>query len=83
MIRIDHVSKSYDGGATLSVRDLSLEIRSGEIFGLTMTELAETPVAVFGKPAGSLLVLTLVAVFVQSLEGGLFKASAASDGGEE
>ena len=34
MIRIDHVSKSYDGGATLSVRDLSLEIRSGEIFGL-------------------------------------------------
>ena len=34
MIRIDHVSKSYDGGATLAVRDLSLEIRSGEIFGL-------------------------------------------------
>ena len=34
MIRIDHVSKSYDGGATNAVRDLSLEIRSGEIFGL-------------------------------------------------
>lgn len=34
MIRIEHVSKSYDGGRTLSVRDLSLEIRGGEIFGL-------------------------------------------------
>lgn len=34
MIRIDRVSKSYDGGKTLSVRDLSLEIRDGEIFGL-------------------------------------------------
>lgn len=34
MIRIDRVSKSYDGGRTLSVRDLSLEIRDGEIFGL-------------------------------------------------
>lgn len=58
-------------------------LSSGEIFGLTMTELAETPVAIFGKPAGSLLVLTLVAVFVQSLEGGLFKAPAASDGGDK
>lgn len=34
MIKIDHVSKSYDGGATLAVRDLTLEIASGEIFGL-------------------------------------------------
>ena len=34
MIRMDHVSKSYDGGRTLSVKDLSLQIRSGEIFGL-------------------------------------------------
>ncbi len=34
MIKIDHVSKSYDGGATCAVRDLTLEIRSGEIFGL-------------------------------------------------
>ena len=34
MIRIDHVSKSYDGGATNAVRDLTLEIQSGEIFGL-------------------------------------------------
>ena len=34
MIRIDHVSKSYDGGATNAVRDLTLEIKSGEIFGL-------------------------------------------------
>lgn len=34
MIRIDHVSKSYDAGKTCAVNDLSLEIRSGEIFGL-------------------------------------------------
>ena len=34
MIRIDHVSKSYDGGASKAVSDLTLEIRSGEIFGL-------------------------------------------------
>lgn len=34
MIRLEHVSKSYDGGETLAVRDLSLEIPSGQIFGL-------------------------------------------------
>ena len=34
MIKIDHVSKSYDGKKTFSVRDLNLEIRDGEIFGL-------------------------------------------------
>ena len=34
MIRLEHVSKSYDGGRTLAVRDLSLEIPSGQIFGL-------------------------------------------------
>lgn len=34
MIRINHVSKSYDGGATLAVKDISLDVRSGEIFGL-------------------------------------------------
>ena len=34
MIQIDYVSKSYDGGKTFSVKDLSLEIRDGEIFGL-------------------------------------------------
>ena len=34
MIEISHVSKSYDGGATLAVKDLTLEIRPGEIFGL-------------------------------------------------
>ncbi len=59
-------------------------LSAGEIFGLTAYEIAETPIAVFGKPAGSLLLLALVAVFTQSLEGGLFKApEAASDGGEE
>lgn len=34
MIEIDHISKSYDGGKTLSVNDISLQIREGEIFGL-------------------------------------------------
>lgn len=34
MIQINHVSKSYDGGKSFSVKDLSLEIRDGEIFGL-------------------------------------------------
>lgn len=34
MIRLGHVSKSYDGGRTHAVRDLSLEVKSGEIFGL-------------------------------------------------
>lgn len=34
MIRLEHVSKSYDGGETLAVRGLSLEIPSGQIFGL-------------------------------------------------
>lgn len=58
-------------------------LSTGEIFGLTMNELAETPVAAFGKPVGSLLVLTLVAVFVQSLEGGIFRTASASDGGEK
>lgn len=41
---------------------------TGQVFGLTMGELAASPIAVFGKPAGSLLVLALVAVFVQSIE---------------
>ena len=34
VIGIDHVSKSYDGGKTFSVSDLSLEVRDGEIFGI-------------------------------------------------
>ena len=40
----------------------------GQVFGLTMGELAASPIAAFGKPTGSLLVLALVAVFVQSIE---------------
>lgn len=39
-----------------------------QVFGLTMGELAASPIAAFGKPTGSLLVLALVAVFVQSIE---------------
>ena len=34
MISIKNVSKSYNGGKSYSVKDLSLEIRDGEIFGL-------------------------------------------------
>ncbi|QWT18205.1 ABC transporter ATP-binding protein [Collinsella sp. zg1085] len=34
MIEISNVSKSYDGGSTFAVDDISLEIRAGEIFGL-------------------------------------------------
>lgn len=34
MISIKNVSKSYNGGKSYSVQDLSLEIRDGEIFGL-------------------------------------------------
>ncbi len=34
MISVKNVSKSYDGGKSYSVKDLSLEIKDGEIFGL-------------------------------------------------
>lgn len=43
-------------------------LTTGQVFGLTMGELAASPIAAFGKPTGSLLVLPLVAVFVQSIE---------------
>lgn len=43
-------------------------LTTGQVFGLTMGELAASPIAAFGKPTGSLLVLALVAVFVQFIE---------------
>ncbi len=43
-------------------------LTTGQVFGLTMGELAASPIAAFGKPTGSLLVLALVAVFAQSIE---------------
>lgn len=43
-------------------------LTTGQVFGLTMGELAASPIAAFSKPTGSLLVLALVAVFVQSIE---------------
>lgn len=55
---------------------------TGEIFGLTMTELAASPIAIFGTPAGSLLVLALVAAFINSVVDAA-KKSAASQGGEQ
>lgn len=60
-------------------------LTTGQVFGLTMGELAASPIAIFGKPAGSLLVLALVAVFVQSIErigAGSKDGVAASEGGE-
>ena len=58
---------------------------TGQVFGLTMGELAASPIAIFGKPAGSLLVLALVAVFVQSIEQIAARSkdgAAAPEGGE-
>lgn len=59
---------------------------TGQVFGLTMGELAASPIAAFGKPTGSLLVLALVAVFVQSVEQACAKGAAAdgadAEGGE-
>lgn len=40
---------------------------TGEIFGLVNKELAASPIAIFGTPAGSLLILALVATFVNSI----------------
>lgn len=34
MIRLEHVSKSYDGGRTRAVSEFSIEMPSGQIFGL-------------------------------------------------
>lgn len=59
---------------------------TGQVFGLTMGELAASPIAAFGKPTGSLLVLALVAVFVRSVEQACAKGAAAdgadAEGGE-
>lgn len=59
---------------------------TGQVFGLIMGELAASPIAAFGKPTGSLLVLALVAVFVQSVEQACAKGAAAdgadAEGGE-
>lgn len=57
-------------------------LATGEIFGLTVPELAATPIAIFGKPAGSLLVLALVAVFVQAVQDARAASAEASQGGE-
>ncbi len=42
-------------------------LSTGAVFGLTMNELAASPFAIFGTPAGSLLVLALVATFINSV----------------
>lgn len=55
-------------------------LSTGEVFGLTMPELAASPLSIFGKPAGSLLVLALVATFVQSICDVRSKSAAAKEG---
>lgn len=52
---------------------------TGAVFGLTMNELADSPVAIFGTPAGSFLVLALVAVFVNSIVDAARKSSEAAE----
>lgn len=34
MIKVDHISKSYDGGKTMAVKDVCLSVSKGELFGL-------------------------------------------------
>lgn len=56
---------------------------TGQVFGLTVGEVAASPISIFGKPAGSLLLLALVAVFVQAVCDARAKGAAAdSKGGE-
>lgn len=55
---------------------------TGQVFGLTMGELAASPIAAFGKPTGSLLVLALVAVFTQSIERACAPVDTDGEGGE-
>ena len=60
------------GGAFASlllVGFLNEMLGAGTIFGMTVPGLAESPIAIFGKPAGSLLLLALVAAFAQALDG--------------
>lgn len=45
-------------------------LATGQVLGITAGPLAASPLAIFGKPAGSLLVLALVAVLVQATERG-------------
>ena len=56
---------------------------TGRVFGLTMAELASSPIAAFGKPIGSLLILALIAVFTQPIEQALGgRARGEADGAE-
>ncbi len=56
---------------------------TGRVFGLTMAELASSPIAAFGKPIGSLLILALIAVFTQPIEQALgSRARGEADGAE-
>lgn len=58
-------------------------LTTGEVFGLVMNELAESPVSIFGTPAGSLLVLALVAAFVNSIVDAAAKSREGSPDGAD
>lgn len=45
-------------------------LATGQVLGFTAGPLAASPLAIFGKPAGSLLILALVAALVQATERG-------------
>lgn len=57
-------------------------LSTGQVLGLTVAPLATSPIAVFGKPAGSLLILALVAALVQATERSSDSAAPAADGKE-
>lgn len=57
-------------------------LTTGAVFGLTMNELADSPIAIFGTPAGSLLVLALVATFVNSVVDAARKSADDAEGSE-
>lgn len=54
---------------------------TGAVFGVAVAALVQTPIAIFTKPAGSLLVLAALAVIVQATDGrgGAGKGAPAAD----
>lgn len=63
---------------------LSELLGTGSVLGAAVPFLSATPVAIFGKPAGGLLILAVLAAIVQALDGkgGSAKDAAAAEGGE-
>lgn len=55
-------------------------LATGQVLGFTVGPLAASPIAIFGKPTGSLLILALVAVLVQATERGAAPLADGKDG---